>query len=431
MSYIGSTPASQFFAPGTDTFSGTGSQTAFTLSRNVATVNDILVIVNNVEQQPSNYTVSGSTLTFSPAPSSGTNNIYVRYLSTNLIAIVPSATGTANSTTFLRGDNTWAVVSVTPTAVSDQVNLSTGYFDLPSGTTAQRPVSPPSGATRFNSTTGVPEWYNPTTAAWVDFSSSSAYAIDYLIVAGGGGGGSNGAGGGGAGGAYFASTGVTTGSSLSVTVGAGGAGNGGGVGATGNSSVFNSVTMSGGGGGGSLQTSGVAGGSGGGGGSSYAGSGAGSGAAGTSGQGSAGGNGATGIPTVPAQIAGGGGGGYASAGAAGTNSNGGVGGTGLNWQSLGTFYAGGGGGGSGSTGGAGGSSVGGNGGSGGTAATNATANRGGGGGGGGNPATTGGNGASGVVIIRYLGTQRGSGGTVTTVGAYTYHTFTTSSTYVA
>jgi hypothetical protein len=89
MSYLGSPPASQFFAPGTDTFSGNGFQTAFTLSRNVATVNDILVVVNNVDQQPSNYTVSGSTLTFSPAPSAGTNNIYVRYLSTNLIAIVP------------------------------------------------------------------------------------------------------------------------------------------------------------------------------------------------------------------------------------------------------------------------------------------------------------------------------------------------------
>lgn len=89
MSYIGNTPTSQAFAPGTDTFSGTGSQTAFTLSRNVSTVNDIQVVVNNVVQQPSHYTVSGTTLTFSPAPSSGTNNIYVRYLSTNLLTVVP------------------------------------------------------------------------------------------------------------------------------------------------------------------------------------------------------------------------------------------------------------------------------------------------------------------------------------------------------
>jgi hypothetical protein len=89
MSYIGSPPSTQSFAPGTDTFNGDGTTVAFTLSRNVATVNDILVVVNNVEQQPTAYSVSVSTLTFSAAPSSGTANIYVRYLSTNLQTIAP------------------------------------------------------------------------------------------------------------------------------------------------------------------------------------------------------------------------------------------------------------------------------------------------------------------------------------------------------
>ena len=51
-----------------------------------------------------------------------------------------SATGTKNSTTFLRGDNSFQEVAVTPTAVSDQDNTSTGQFVLPEGTTAQRPV---------------------------------------------------------------------------------------------------------------------------------------------------------------------------------------------------------------------------------------------------------------------------------------------------
>jgi hypothetical protein len=44
---------------------------------------------------------------------------------------------------------------------------------------------------------------------------------------------------------------------------------------------------------------------------------------------------------------------------------------------------------------------------------------------------TGGSGGSGLVIIRYLGAQRGTGGTVTTSGSYTVHTFTASSTYTA
>jgi hypothetical protein len=42
-----------------------------------------------------------------------------------------------------------------------------------------------------------------------------------------------------------------------------------------------------------------------------------------------------------------------------------------------------------------------------------------------------GNGTQGVFIISYLGAQRGTGGTVTSSGGYTYHTFTTAGTYTA
>jgi len=84
MAYLGSTPTTQSFIAGTDSFNGTGSATNFTLSRLVNSVNDIQVVVNNVVQYPPNYSVSGTTLTISPAPSSGTNNVYVRYLSTTL-----------------------------------------------------------------------------------------------------------------------------------------------------------------------------------------------------------------------------------------------------------------------------------------------------------------------------------------------------------
>lgn len=89
MSYIGNTPTSQTFVAGTDLFSGTGSQTVFVLSRSVNTVDDIQVVVNNVVQSPADYTVAGSSLTLTPAPSSGTNNIYVRYMSTALVSLSP------------------------------------------------------------------------------------------------------------------------------------------------------------------------------------------------------------------------------------------------------------------------------------------------------------------------------------------------------
>jgi len=90
MSYIGSTPTTQSFIAGTDYFNGNGSTVNFTLSRSVNSVNDIEVIVNNVEQIPSGYSVSGTTLTFSAAPSAGTSNVYVRYLSTTILSVAPT-----------------------------------------------------------------------------------------------------------------------------------------------------------------------------------------------------------------------------------------------------------------------------------------------------------------------------------------------------
>lgn len=65
----------------------------------------------------------------------------------------------------------WAAVSVTPTAVSDQANSSTGYFDLPVGTTAQRPASPGFGMIRFNTTINYIEYYDESAGSWIPISS--------------------------------------------------------------------------------------------------------------------------------------------------------------------------------------------------------------------------------------------------------------------
>ena len=84
MPYIGNTAANRFVASKAATqFSGDGSTTAFTLDHAVGSDEDILVSVDGVIQEPSvAYAVSsGTTLTFTAAPSSNSgNNIFVYYL---------------------------------------------------------------------------------------------------------------------------------------------------------------------------------------------------------------------------------------------------------------------------------------------------------------------------------------------------------------
>ena len=317
---------------------------------------------------------------------------------------------------------------------------STGAMTLPSGTTAQRPASPVLGMTRFNTTTGNPEWYAST--GWVNFSDGPPYSVEMYAWGGGGGGASGGAGGGG-GGAANGTMSVTPAQSFAVVVGGGGlamaasAGpgatvvGGGGLAGTqgyggqggGYSGIFltsasqaNARLIAGGGGGSSYET--AAGGAGG---------------------------GTTGVAGTAGNLAGGGGG-TQSAGGTSVSSVG----TALQGGSAGSEGDGGGSGGGGGGywgGGAGSNTNPGSGGGGGSAyydpvnVTSATLTAGSGRtpgdssnalrGSYGNSSTTG-NGTQGVFIIRYLGSvARGTGGTVTYSGGYVYHTFTASGTYVA
>ena len=78
MPYLGTEIAQGFTSSAKDRFSGDNSTTGFTLSRAVPIVNDIQVFVDNIRQEPTiAYSVSGSTLTFTEAPPTGTNNVYV------------------------------------------------------------------------------------------------------------------------------------------------------------------------------------------------------------------------------------------------------------------------------------------------------------------------------------------------------------------
>jgi len=115
MAYVG-TPidtTNQFQSLQGKRFSGDASTTAFTLDVAPSSVFDIEVFVENVRQDPNSaYSLSGTTLTFSAAPSSGTNNIYVIHQAkaVGTIEVLDSAITTAkindNAVSFVKLDST-------------------------------------------------------------------------------------------------------------------------------------------------------------------------------------------------------------------------------------------------------------------------------------------------------------------------------------
>jgi hypothetical protein len=108
VSYIGAQPTTGSFP--FDQFSGNGSTTAFTLTYAPASTTSIIVAISGVVQNPNLYSVIGTTITFSPAPPSGTNNISVLYLGLPVIGVSSPGntayrssqdfTATASQTTF-------------------------------------------------------------------------------------------------------------------------------------------------------------------------------------------------------------------------------------------------------------------------------------------------------------------------------------------
>ena len=89
MAFIGNTVQTVPFI--TDTFSGTGAQTAFTpLTRAPAGSASIAVFISGVYQPPSAYTLSGVTITFVSAPTAGAGNIIVLHLGNGSATQVPS-----------------------------------------------------------------------------------------------------------------------------------------------------------------------------------------------------------------------------------------------------------------------------------------------------------------------------------------------------
>jgi hypothetical protein len=112
-------------------FSGTGSQTVYTMSVTPANSESVFIAISGVVQDPSNYTVTGTTLTFSTAPPLGTNNISCRYL-----GLPTTTTGTG------------AVINATNGIIINNQTISASYT-IPVGSNAMStgPVTAASGVT--------------------------------------------------------------------------------------------------------------------------------------------------------------------------------------------------------------------------------------------------------------------------------------------
>ncbi len=117
--YIGSQPADSFLSITSQQITGNGGAT-YTLNSSVTSPEDLAVFVNNIRQNPNNYSVSNNQITLGGTIASS-DSCYVVFLGKTLATVSPplssvgltqlSATGTKNNTTFLRGDNTFATPS--------------------------------------------------------------------------------------------------------------------------------------------------------------------------------------------------------------------------------------------------------------------------------------------------------------------------------
>lgn len=154
MPYLGNKPADRYLSLDKQTFT-TSATATYALNNPVANANEIDLFLNNVKQEPTEaYTASGNTLTLSNAITAS-DAMYCVYLGKSIGTINPSdgsvgtsqilnsavtdakivdgtiglgklsATGTKNSTTFLRGDNTFAVPAGGVNTPAFQAYLST------------------------------------------------------------------------------------------------------------------------------------------------------------------------------------------------------------------------------------------------------------------------------------------------------------------
>jgi len=172
-----------------DGFTGNGSTTDFTISDTVDSVDQISVYFDGVYQNNEDgleFSISGTTLSFTTAPESGVE-IEVVTLAPGSDTLI-SGTGTTNYLPKFTANHEIGNSSISESSEVIDID-TTGALVLPVSTTANRPAAPEIGMIRYNTSTSKYETYSgsawenlrPTAGGGIGFTSNT-----YSVAAGSG-----------------------------------------------------------------------------------------------------------------------------------------------------------------------------------------------------------------------------------------------------
>lgn len=165
-----------------DRFSGNGSTTGFTLSGDPGTINNTYVFVGGVYQQKNTYSLSTTTLTFTSAPPSGTNNIEVVW--TQPLPVGTPSDGTVTAAKMAAGA---AVGNLGFTPVNKAGDAMTGSLGTKALLeTATITASAPASTTQFDVATQAVQYYTSNAANnfTLNLRANSGASLDSILSVG-------------------------------------------------------------------------------------------------------------------------------------------------------------------------------------------------------------------------------------------------------
>ncbi len=186
MPFIGNQPALSYTSFAKQDFT-TSATTSYTLDNPVTNANELALFINFVRQEPTTaYSASGTSLTLTSA-TSATDDMYCVFLGKAVQTVNPpnasvglsqlSATGTKDATTFLRGDNTFAVAGGTNTPAFE------AYSALTQNLVSATDTLVVFGTEAFDTNSNfASNRFTPTVAGkYYVYSSLSMQAVDYTM----------------------------------------------------------------------------------------------------------------------------------------------------------------------------------------------------------------------------------------------------------